>query len=78
MGKKWDKRKKCKKWKMPKWMEEFRECLNVPEESMNCDGSDCSIFVNAPRALMCAIDQGKIGLLQSLYIDGRLKTKEKI
>lgn len=66
-----------KKWKMPKWAEPFRVFLNYngwkPEEFMNCDGRDCNIVTNGPRAIMCATAQARMIMLIKLHEEGLLK-----
>ena len=62
-------KKNVKKWTMPEWMEPFRQFLTEPdraEEYKNCDGVNCNVVVNAPRALMCQTASSEIGLLYRL------------
>lgn len=65
-----------KKWKMPKWMESYREILNyngwTPEKFMNCDGTDCNIVVNAPKAIMCTVATTRVQFLATLHEQGKL------
>ncbi|TAK59479.1 hypothetical protein [Methylobacter sp.] len=72
-----------KKWTMPSWMEKYRTFLEQSggytcEEVMNCDGLNCNVVVNAPRAMMCAGLTTKIQFLTRLYQENHLifnKTK---
>ena len=60
---------------MPKWMEEYKFLFLDPqrvEEFMNCDGKNCNIVVNGPRALICQAVQAEVGLLEKLKAAGRL------
>jgi hypothetical protein len=63
-----------KKWKIPKWMYAYSKFVDLSraEEFMNCDGRDCNVFTNGPRALICLETTGKIQLLESLYSHGNL------
>ncbi len=66
---------KSKKWTMPDWMKPYREMLSEwekPEEYMNCDGRDCNIFTNSPRALMCNSAQSQVQILYKLHKEGFL------
>lgn len=66
---------KPKKWKMPEWMEPYRECFNNTggnsiEELMNrCT----NVFVNAPLALIELGVRCQVNLLTKLHNEGRLK-----
>jgi hypothetical protein len=65
---------KKKKWTMPEWMEPFRKFLTEPdgaEEYKNCDGVNCNVVVNAPRALLCQTVSSEIGLLYRLHEEGQ-------
>jgi len=67
-----------KKWVEPGWMKAYHGLLNAggwatPEEVMNCDGGDCNIVVNAPRALICNAMSSRVGLLMRLHAAGKLK-----
>lgn len=68
---------KEKKWTMPGWMEAYRPLLDgggyTCEEVMNCDGRDCNVIVNAPRAMMCAGLATKVQFLTRLQREGKLK-----
>ncbi len=68
---------KKKPWKTPEWMFPYLKHLFMSrqetEDSMNCDGSECNIEVNAPRALMCNMVQAKIRALCLLHVAGVLK-----
>lgn len=60
---------------MPKWMEPYRQFLREPdraEEYMDCDGKNCNIVVNGPRALLCTGMHEQIGLLERLQKEKRL------
>ena len=57
---------KQKRWTMPKWMEEYKFLFLDPqrvEEFMNCDGKNCNIVVNGPRALICQGVQSEVMML---------------
>lgn len=65
---------KTEPWKLPKWAEPYRAMLRFngwePEEYMNCDGGNCNIFVNGPRALMCATAVARLNMLFELHNAG--------
>lgn len=64
-----------KKWKMPKWMKAYRSSVSDGdriEEFMNCDGINCNILVNGPRALCCVSTTAQVSLLERLYKAGLL------
>ena len=66
---------KRKNWKMPKWMEPYRSTLSDPErveEFMNCDGKNCNLFCNGPRALICCSVSSQVELLVRLHNKGLL------
>lgn len=48
---------KTEKWKMPDWMPkilvEMGYRVDEVYEAMHCNGRNCDVFVNAPRALLC-------------------------
>lgn len=55
-------------WKMPKWMEPYRDMIgntggNSIEDLMNDDGVNSTVFNNAPRALICVAVKSQVGLL---------------
>lgn len=65
-----------KKWKVPVWMKPYTPYISNWErvmEFMNCDGQECNIVVNAPRALMCTALQTRIMFLVRLHEAGLLK-----
>ena len=67
--------KNKKKWKVPVWMKSYSHLVpdfSRAEEFMNCDGVNCNIVTNAPRALMCAMLQARIELLSRLYENSSL------
>lgn len=68
-------KRKAKKWTMPKWMERYRPVLcygDRAEEFQNCDGKNCNVVVNAPRALFCQSTTSQISLLERLKKAGLL------
>lgn len=74
--------KKRERWMKPPWMvQRFVSLLggcqgwNTPEHVMNCDGRDCNVIVNAPRALMCVTVAAQVQLLLRLREAGLLKDK---
>lgn len=67
---------KRKKWSMPPWMESYRPLINEPdrvEEFMNCDGVNCNVLVNSPRALICCQVTAQVGILLKLYKAGVIR-----
>lgn len=48
-----------------------------PAEAMNCDGKDCNVVVNAPRALLCIAVQSQVRLLEGLHDKGLLRSLEE-
>jgi hypothetical protein len=67
---------KKKPWKMPKWMEQYREDFNNTggnsiEDLHNDDHT--TIFENAPRALLCVAVHAQVHLLEKLYGGYKLK-----
>jgi len=73
-----DQRRKTQKrrWKMPQWMEQYRHLIFGKyriEDFMSCDGVNCNIEVNAPRALLCTALQERVNMLMVLHKAGRLK-----
>lgn len=64
-----------KKWKMPAWMRGYRKAVSDGdriEEFMNCDGVNCNVEVNSPRALCCVSTTAQVGLLIRLKNKGLL------
>jgi hypothetical protein len=65
-----------KNWTMPKWAEPYRPLLKYngwePEEFMNCDGANCNVFTNGPRAIMCTMAQARVEMLFTLHGKGLL------
>ena len=61
-----------KKWIQPAWMAPYVELIGntggwiTPEHAMNCDGRDCNIVVNAPRALLCTAVTSQVTMLERL------------
>lgn len=58
-------------WKMPKWMEKYREFINNTggnpiEELYNDDGTNSNVFNNAPRALICCAVKCQVEFLYRL------------
>lgn len=65
-----------KKWKTPKWMHVFALLISDfrgVEEAMNCDGRNCNVETNAPKAIMCAMLRSEVVMLMRLYNEGLLK-----
>lgn len=63
------------KWSMPPWMEKYRPFLDDPtrvEEFLSCDGVNCNVIVNAPRALLCQSMNSQVSLLERLKKGGML------
>lgn len=61
-----------KKWKMPAWMEKYRDKINNTggneiEGLMNDDGTESNVFINAPRALICVAVKSQVALLERLH-----------
>ena len=69
---------KKKPWTQPAWMAPYVDLIGntggwiTPEHAMNCDGRDCNVLVNSPRALLCVSVSSQIGLLQRLHKRGAL------
>lgn len=56
-------------WKMPKWMEPYRELIgntggNTVEEMMN---DDSNAQINLPRAVLAVAVKSQVGLLCTLH-----------
>lgn len=69
-------KKKIGKFIMPGWMENYRQYFTEPnrvEEYANCDGVNCNIVVNGPRALMCQTSSSERGILFRLQKAGIIK-----
>lgn len=70
--------KERKPWSQPAWMAPYVEWIGntggwiTPEHAMNCDGRDCNIVVNGPRALLCASVSSQVSLLTRLHARGLL------
>lgn len=67
---------KRKKWTQPKWMGPYLKYVtgkDSVDEYMNCDGVNCNVFCNAPRALICCQTAAQVGLLMRLREAGLLK-----
>ena len=67
-------------WKMPKWMEPYRSLLSDPdraEEAENCDGVNCNLVINGPKALIHCSISGQIAMLERLHIARLLVKKEQ-
>ena len=67
---------KRKSFKVPKWMLAYKDHVcdfGRAVEFMNCDGVNCNIQVNAPRALCCCSVQSQVGLLIRLHASGLLR-----
>lgn len=65
-------------WKMPPWMEKYREFFgntggNTVEDLMNRDPREANIFINAPVALICVAVENQVGILMRLYDKGLIK-----
>ena len=66
-------------WKAPAWLAPYVPLIGnasgwiTPEHAMNCDGRDCNIVVNGPRALICTSVSSQVSLLERLYAKGLLK-----
>jgi hypothetical protein len=62
-----------KKWKMPEWMEPYRELVNNTGgnsvEELENDTST-SMFINAPRAILCCCVHSQVQLLTMLHNKG--------
>ena len=65
---------------MPEWMASYVPLLNTrggdwntPEHAMNCDGKECNVVINAPRALLCTAMYSQTLLLLRLHKDGLLR-----
>lgn len=69
---------KRKPWSQPIWMAPYVELIGntggwiTPEIAMNCDGRDCNLAVNGPRALLCAAVSSQVTMLQRLHARGLL------
>lgn len=67
------------RWTQPAWMQPFVELIGntggwlTPEHAMNCDGRDCNLAVNGPRALTCVSVASQVNLLQRLHEKDLLK-----
>lgn len=62
-------------WVMPDWMEPYRELINNTggnpiEELMN--DHTTTVFVNAPRAMLCVAVGSQVALLTQLHDIGAL------
>jgi len=44
----------------------------TPAHAMNCDGRDCNLVVNGPRALLCQSVASQVALLERLHGKGLL------
>lgn len=44
-----------------------------PAEAMNCDGKNCNLAVNGPRAILCIAVRSQVMLLESLHEKGLLR-----
>ena len=68
-----------KKWTQPAWMAAYVPLIGntggwiTPERAMNCDGQDCNIVVNGPRALLCTAVASQVTMLERLHAKGMLK-----
>lgn len=68
-----ERKAKKKRWAMPVWMERHRSFLcdgKRAEEFLNCDGVNCNVVVNAPRALLCQSMNSQVSLLERLKKEG--------
>lgn len=60
------------RWTQPTWMAPYVELIGntggwiTPEHAMNCDGRDCNIVVNGPRALLCTAVASQVRLIERL------------
>lgn len=67
---------RVKKWKTPKWMLAYMKFLSHDathnEDYMNCDGKDCNLFSNGPRAIVCSAACAEVVMLMRLYEAGSL------
>ena len=72
-----------KTWKQPGWMAPFVRHLGntggwiTPDHAMNCDGRDCNVVVNAPRALLCTSVASQVALLGRLHRAGLLDLRHR-
>lgn len=66
-------------WKMPEWMAKYVPHLSdtggwlTPELAINCDGKDCNMFANAPRAMLCCAVSAQTRLLMRLHKEGLIQ-----
>jgi len=65
-------------WKMPEWMEIYRESINntggnTIERLYGMKGSDATIFSNAPLALICVAVKCQVDLLYTLHKNRLIK-----
>jgi hypothetical protein len=67
---------KTEKWKMPKWMEPYRDKIvgngEAVEVLMNTSGEQANVYSNAPLAMICVGVKNQVGLLMRLHEDGKL------
>ena len=66
---------KRKKWKMPAWMEPYRELFtntggNEIEELVN--DTDSNMLNNSVRAALCIAVISQVGLLERLHAQGKV------
>jgi hypothetical protein len=64
-------------WKMPKWMERYRDSFvntggNTIEDLMNRDPKEANVVINAPVALLCVAVKSQVSLLHVLHKKGLL------
>jgi hypothetical protein len=70
---------KKKEWKMPEWMEKYREYLNMLsggntiEEIVNMPPEEVTIDKNLPLTLVCISVDGAINMLMQLKENNLLK-----
>jgi hypothetical protein len=63
-------------WKMPEWMEPYRDLFhntggNSIEDMMNDHRT--TVFENAPRAILCVAVKSQVAFLTDLYKRGALR-----
>ena len=71
---------KKKAWAQPAWMAPYVPLLvntggtfDDPTDAMNCDGKNCNVIVNAPRAVLCTAVMSQVRLLEVLHEKGLLR-----
>ena len=71
-------------WRVPGWLRPYLPLLkntggtfDDPTAAMNCDGRNCNVVINAPRALLCIAVQSQVKLLEDLHARGLLRQWSK-